>query len=78
MIERKMKPKKVYESLIDYYPKVIVPNVLNAHQTIHGGEVFKIADELAGDVARRHSGIECVTAHVDEFDYLYPAKQGKS
>lgn len=38
---------------------------------------MEIADKVAGLVAMRHSGRQCVTAQVDTFRFIAPAKMGE-
>jgi acyl-CoA hydrolase len=54
-----------------------VPSDLNHRNTIFGGRVLAVADQAAGIVAYRHSGVECVTVAVDSVSFLAPAKQGE-
>lgn len=44
--------------------------------TIHGGEIVKLADSLAGAVSYRHAGVPTVTAALDEMVFLEPVKVG--
>ena len=43
---------------------------------IHGGEIVKLADSTAGEVAQRHSGGPAVTAALDEMAFLEPVHVG--
>lgn len=73
-----LRPKKVSESAIEYYPNVIFPNDLNSHNTIFGGRVLSIIDQVAGIVAMRHSQKACVTAEIDSVRFIAPALQGET
>lgn len=44
--------------------------------TVHGGVIMKMADDVAGAVAQRHSGGPAVTASMDEMAFLEPVKVG--
>lgn len=44
--------------------------------TVHGGVIMKMADDVAGAVAQRHSGGPAVTASMDEMVFLEPVKVG--
>lgn len=69
--------KKVSESAVDRNIHVILPNELNYLNTIFGGVVMAEADKIAAAVAKIHSGQICVTALVDGFRFLAPAKLGE-
>jgi len=69
--------KKVSESALECYPVGIFPTDLNSRGTIFGGRIMALADKVAGYVAIKHSGHECVTLAVDSVRFLAPAKQGE-
>lgn len=75
---KKLNPKKVSESKIDYYPYEIFPHDLNPKNTVFGGTVMAEADKIAGIVAQRHSGKISVTLLVDSIRFLAPARQGET
>lgn len=52
------------------------PLDVNLLGTVHGGVVMKLADEVAGAAAARHSGGPAVTASMDEMVFLTPVRVG--
>ena len=78
-----LKPKKVSESAIDFYPHEIFPNDLNPNDLnprgmVFGGKVLLMIDNVAGIVAQRHSRRTCVTAELDSVVFLAPAFKGET
>ena len=71
-------PKTVNQSAIDYLPYLIMPNDLNARNTVFGGRVLVMADLTAAQVAIRHCNRDCVTLSMDRCNFLAPAKQGET
>ena len=70
-------PKFVSESAIDYSPYLMMPNDLNARNTIFGGRILAIADLTAAYAALRHGNRDCVTLLMDRCKFLAPARQGE-
>jgi acyl-CoA hydrolase len=48
----------------------------NAAGNVHGGEIMKMCDEVAGIAAIRHSGLRVVTAAMDRMTFLHPVFVG--
>lgn len=71
-----LKPRTVSESAIHDQTAVVFPNDLNAVGVLFGGRVLEMADLLAGVVAHRHAGRECVTLGLDSVRFLAPARRG--
>jgi acyl-CoA hydrolase len=49
---------------------------VNLLGTVHGGVIMKLADDVAGAVAQRHSGGPAVTVALDEMTFLVPVRVG--
>ena len=54
---------------------VCSPN-LNAHGTLHGGELLRWIDESAGMHARKLTRRVCVTRFIDKVDFISTARAG--
>lgn len=68
-----MNAKKVSESRT-IKTSLILPNNANYHGSIFGGDVLSYVDEVASITAMRHCRMPVVTASIDSFDFLAPAK----
>lgn len=51
---------------------VMQPHMANRAGNVHGGEILKFMDIVAGTVGGRHSGGRVVTARVEGIDFLQP------
>jgi len=54
---------------------VCAPN-LNAHGTLHGGELLRWIDESAGMHARQLTRRVCVTRFIDQINFISTARAG--
>ena len=48
----------------------------NLYGTVHGGNIMKFVDDLAGAVSARFCGAQAVTAAMDEMVFLEPVRVG--
>jgi acyl-CoA hydrolase len=48
----------------------------NSAGNVHGGEIMRLCDEVAGIAAIRHSGCRVVTAAMDRMTFLHPVFVG--
>ncbi|MBI5272922.1 MAG: acyl-CoA thioesterase [Chlamydiia bacterium] len=71
-----MEGKPVSVSMVIDQVVEVFPNDLNAHGTLFGGRVLQIVDTLAAIVAKRHSGVVCVTLGIDSVRFPNPARRG--
>lgn len=56
----------------------VQPTHANNYESVHGGHVMKWMDEVGALSAMRFAGEPCVTAHVDEVDFLRPVPVGET
>ena len=54
---------------------LVRPNHLNGADRLFGGILMQWIDEVAGIVAKRHSGVNVTTASVDDLTFLHGAYQ---
>ncbi|MEK9186046.1 MAG: acyl-CoA thioesterase, partial [Patescibacteria group bacterium] len=65
------------ESVVECQLYEIFPSDLNSQNTMFGGRVMEITDKKAGLAAMLHARQQCVTAQVDGFRFVSPAKMGE-
>jgi uncharacterized protein (TIGR00369 family) len=54
----------------------MLPSDANPYGNVHGGEVMKLIDAVAGAAATRHARTRVVTARIDELSFLAPVYVG--
>lgn len=64
----KEKNKPVSESIVEM-STLMNPTQANIFGKVHGGNILKLADEIAYVCGCKHSGYQCVTASVDRVDF---------
>ncbi len=74
MVERKS--KKVSESRVEM-TELVLPNDTNQLGNLLGGRLMHLVDIAAAIAAAKHSSRVCVTASVDEMNFLGPVKLGQ-
>lgn len=55
----------------------MIPSYANFGGKIHGGTLLSLMDKVAYVCASKHSGEYCVTASIDDVDFLYPIEVGE-
>lgn len=55
---------------------IMQPHLLNPQGTIHGGELMKMMDNVAGMVGRKHCKGMLVTARFDDIEFHQPVRSG--
>lgn len=68
--------KSVEESKIQF-SELMLPSNTNFGGKIHGGYILKLMDQIAFACASKHSGTYCVTASVDNVNFLNPIEVGE-
>lgn len=56
--------------------RTMLPSDANPYGNVHGGEVMKLIDAVAGAAATRHARTRVVTARIDELSFLAPVYVG--
>ena len=56
--------------------EVVMPQHANTHGTVFGGVAMGWIDICGAIVAKRHSGHVCVTAFVDDLEFIEPVRVG--
>jgi len=57
--------------------QLVLPNDTNQLGNLLGGQLMHWIDLAAAIAASRHSGRVCVTASVDDLNFIHPIKQGE-
>jgi len=52
------------------------PKHANVYGNVHGGEIMRLMDTAAGCTAIKYSKCNCVTARVDEMQFIKPIRIG--
>lgn len=68
--------KSVTASAINDQTAIVFPDDLNSLGTLFGGRVMELCDEVCAVVAKRHSGMNCVTLGIDSVRFLASARHG--
>ncbi len=55
----------------------MLPSDANPYGNVHGGEVMKLIDAVAGAAAGRHARARVVTARIDELSFVAPVYVGQ-
>ena len=56
--------------------RTMLPSDANPYGNLHGGEVMKLIDAVAGAAATRHARARVVTARIDQLSFLAPVYVG--
>ena len=56
--------------------RTMLPSDANPYGNVHGGEIMKLIDAVAGAAATRHARARVVTARIDELSFLAPVYVG--
>ncbi|MDA4124231.1 MAG: acyl-CoA thioesterase [Thaumarchaeota archaeon] len=56
--------------------RLMMPTDANVAGNVFGGAIMRYMDEIAGIVAWRHAGRNCVTASIDRMDFYAPVFVG--
>ncbi len=55
---------------------IVMPHTANHYGTMFGGTLVAMMDKAAYLAATRHTGLDCVTVHIDNINFSKPAKIG--
>lgn len=69
-------PKPVSASCINDQTAIVFPDDLNTLGTLFGGRVMEHCDKVCAVVAKRHTGMNCVTLGIDSVRFLASARHG--
>lgn len=68
--------KKVSESQVEM-TEIVLPNDANQLGNLLGGRLMHLIDMAAAIAAARHTNRVCVTASIDELNFIHPIKVGE-
>lgn len=68
--------KSAKETALDQQTYQIFPDDLNPNGSLFAGRVMSLMDITAYTIATAHCGYNCVTAHIDNIDFILPAYLG--
>lgn len=71
-----MKEKKAVSSSQVVMTQLVLPTHTNALDTVFGGTVMSWIDIAAAIAAQRHSGMDVVTASIDQLNFIAPIRKG--
>jgi len=74
--ERSTPPHSVRASQVEM-TELVLPNDTNQLGNLLGGRLMHMMDIAMAIAAARHSGLVCVTASVDEINFLHPIRLGQ-
>jgi len=74
--ERAAAPHSVRASQVEM-TELVLPNDTNQLGNLLGGRLMHMMDIAMAIAAARHSGLVCVTASVDEINFLHPIRLGQ-
>lgn len=69
-------PKPCSASAVHDQTAIVFPDDLNTLGTLFGGRVMEMCDVVCAVVAKRHSGVNCVTLGIDSVRFLASAGHG--
>lgn len=74
--ERSITPHSARASQVEM-TELVLPNDTNQLGNLLGGRLMHMMDIAMAIAAARHSGLVCVTASVDEINFLHPIRLGQ-
>jgi uncharacterized protein (TIGR00369 family) len=76
MLVKAPAPAKTVAGSKTVMSRTMLPSDANPYGNVHGGEVMKLIDAVAGAAATRHARARVVTARIDELSFLAPVYVG--
>jgi acyl-CoA hydrolase len=74
-LAQRVKAKKVGDSALST-SRLMIQTDANVMGNVFGGAIMRYMDEVAGIVAFRHAGTNCVTASIDRMNFWAPVYVG--